>query len=654
MPTGLGLSLGLSRGTDPLATGRQVAESATHWYDTRASGNTAQLLDNLGTGSDPAHRGSVSAAGILSNGLYLPGTVSNNASTPDSASVSITGDIDIRLKLTEHVEVANSYYAGHLTGASNLGWRLGRSASGVYFQWTADGSTLETSVTATGLSLSAGEWLRATMDVDDGASQHVVTIYTSADGETWTQEQQVTRAGTTSIFDSSDAVYVGSGYGGSGLSSNATIEAFELRDGIGGTLVASPNFALQAPGTTSFDDDEGNTWTINSTGSDTNDPTQLEWSGTDYVWFPPVAGNAISFSSHGSWTTGWAKAIGRMRVRIPAQTTSGRLWKMKYLGWLQTDSSGNVHGQYRHTSAGFSSAIGTQAVPWTADELIDVALVLDHTNQQLEAYWRVAPSTLLRDDAVDDFTGWTKFIDYDTSGLPIDNTYSGVNYIGSNGTANLHGNYDFFEGQFDFDGDLVEWTPANPGSITRASSDLKITNVTRDVDVFDGTDDYWQLPASATPTVTATTGECTIAALARMHNTTTDRRLFSSESAAGNGLFLTPRSSLRQFQVRLGGASATTSVVSPGSWTDGELWVGAGVVDDGSLYSYLDTGGISAAGSTTTNGTVTHNATARVGSYPFTVSSAFEGEVFAALVFDRALTETELDDLAAYLQSASL
>jgi hypothetical protein len=58
------------------------------------------------------------------------------------------------------------------------------------------------------------------------------------------------------------------------------IESAAAYAGIGGTRTDSPNFANQAVGTTSFDDDEGNTWTINQTvPADTNthdDPDTAE------------------------------------------------------------------------------------------------------------------------------------------------------------------------------------------------------------------------------------------------------------------------------------------------------------------------------------------------------------------------------------------
>src|SRR5690606_3997930 len=85
----------------------------------------------------------------------------------------------------------------------------------------------------------------------------------------WTQlgAPTVTTGGTTSVFDSTAPLEVGSvpeltvsGTLGGAISGKYI--AFELRDGIGGTVVASPDFSAQAAGTTSFDDAQGNPWTV--------------------------------------------------------------------------------------------------------------------------------------------------------------------------------------------------------------------------------------------------------------------------------------------------------------------------------------------------------------------------------------------------------
>src|SRR5690606_29543555 len=107
--------------------------------------------------------------------------------------------------------------------------------------------------------------VRVTLDVDNGAGGYTVTFYTADTiAGPWTQlgDPTVTTGGTTSVFDSTAPVEVGSVDDIAGDAIPGKYIAFELRDGIDGTLVASPDFSAQAPGTTSFDDAQGNTWTV--------------------------------------------------------------------------------------------------------------------------------------------------------------------------------------------------------------------------------------------------------------------------------------------------------------------------------------------------------------------------------------------------------
>jgi hypothetical protein len=73
----------------------------------------------------------------------------------------------------------------------------------------------------------------------------------------------VVTAGVTSIVNSVDPAWT------AGTASDAgpmCITHVEIRSGIAGTVVASPNYAAQADGTTSFADAQGNTWTLNAGG----------------------------------------------------------------------------------------------------------------------------------------------------------------------------------------------------------------------------------------------------------------------------------------------------------------------------------------------------------------------------------------------------
>jgi len=211
--------------------------------------------------------------------LLLPGGGGDRVDTPDSAGLSVTGDIDIRLDLTltreplyddETFELASKY----ATAADQRSWRLTMlSSEGAYrrlqFIWSSAGTAAtlvsETSTAPVPYTPSGRVAVRVTLDVDNGAAGKTVTFYTSdtIDG-TWTQlGDPVTTAGTTSIFDSTASLEIGdSAVGFAQGELPAKVWKFELRNGIGGSAVANPNFTAQTVGATSFADAAGNTWTL--------------------------------------------------------------------------------------------------------------------------------------------------------------------------------------------------------------------------------------------------------------------------------------------------------------------------------------------------------------------------------------------------------
>lgn len=204
-------------------------------------------------------------------GLVLPGVAGSYASTPDTAALDITGDIDIRGDLTlddwntssEQTIVSKfgaagtrsyTFYIDNLTGLPTI-------------EWSTDGTTLfEMSATVVP-PVANGERIavRVTLDVNNGAGGRTATFYTApAIGGPWTQlGATVTDAGTTSIFSGPSQMEVGSNGGGAGaLISGGVVHAVQVRDGISGTVVANPDFSEQVEGTTVFTDSAGRVWTL--------------------------------------------------------------------------------------------------------------------------------------------------------------------------------------------------------------------------------------------------------------------------------------------------------------------------------------------------------------------------------------------------------
>lgn len=247
------------------------------------------------------------------NCLCLNGVAGNYASAPDSAAVSIAGDIDIRVNVAmdDWTPASNSSVFTKWDGAvGQSSWNLAVLTSGLLrFQWTTDGSTtisVSSSVAPT-VNDRASLWIRVTLDVDNGAGGYVVTFYTSSDGTSWSQLGTATTGGsTTSIFDGTIQLAIGATGTGGSLTAGRIYRA-QIYNGIAGTLVFDANFALASKLTTSFTESSSNaaTVTINSSGATgarisgerdlvnltaASQPTYLPWGGTNYGYLPGLSG----------------------------------------------------------------------------------------------------------------------------------------------------------------------------------------------------------------------------------------------------------------------------------------------------------------------------------------------------------------------------
>jgi hypothetical protein len=206
--------------------------------------------------------------------LSLPGTSGAYSSTPDHASLDITGDIDVRVEAaaTDWTPGAIKSLIGKSTSTSNQrSWRFEINAAGrLQFMWCAtSGGTqnLLTSTVAPTVADGAKLAVRVTFDADNGAGQHVARFYTAPtiDG-TWTQlGAAVTAAGVAVMYSSAAPVDVGSVNNGTTQIFSGRIYRAQIRNGIDGTLVADAPFNYTGGGSTSFADSTGKTWTVHGT-----------------------------------------------------------------------------------------------------------------------------------------------------------------------------------------------------------------------------------------------------------------------------------------------------------------------------------------------------------------------------------------------------
>ncbi|MCY0963568.1 hypothetical protein OTB19_43260, partial [Streptomyces sp. H27-H5] len=183
--------------------------------------------------------------------LDVPAVAGAQISTPDHASLDITGDIDVRVEMIPSAwvgtyaapiwEIMGKYQA---TG-NQRSWLLLMSPSGhPQFRWSPDGTSAYTFIVATQpVPVLRRMAVRATLDVNNGAGGNTVTFYTATTlAGPWTQlGDPVVTAGVTSIYNSTAPLELGDTTGTSfGQLARRYVRA-EVRSGIGGTVVAAPD-----------------------------------------------------------------------------------------------------------------------------------------------------------------------------------------------------------------------------------------------------------------------------------------------------------------------------------------------------------------------------------------------------------------------------
>lgn len=281
--------------------------------------------------------------------LNLPeGAANAYAVTPDAASLDITGDIDLRADISPvtwkgsfdgtFAEIASKY----ITAGDQRSWGLLWRQDGLLsFSWSPNGTfaSLLSSLSTAPVPFDTNRRgaVRVTLDVNNGAGGNTTTFYTApTNAGPWTQlGDPVVKVGATSIFSSTATVRVGDG---SALTSESglqmSVHAFEMRSGIAGSVVANPDFTAQAPGTTSFADGAGRTWSL-AGGATITDRRQRfvvessEWSprwtvGADDVATPIVGGGVIR-----RLTQGERSLESTLRRRVPTDPAMAAYWPME-------------------------------------------------------------------------------------------------------------------------------------------------------------------------------------------------------------------------------------------------------------------------------------------------------------------------------------
>lgn len=333
-----------------------------------------------------------------SNYLYLPGVSGNYASSPDSAAISVTGDIDLRVQvaLDDWTPSAQNNLISKWSSATDCSYIFWVNTTGtLVLNWTSDGvyanrKTAQSS--ATGLIDGSVKWVRATLTVNNGAGGNDVKFYTSDDGTTWTQlGSTITTAGTTSIFDSTSALTIGTDAinPGGNLARGKFFRA-QVYNGIGGTLAFDANFetSITTNLPTTFTESSANaaTVTINYSGTSyrscgviastyvyPGNPNTFKLSTTSLLDFG-ATDSMTAFVAVRQWAT--PTSFGRFLAKSGTSTVNG----------YTLANNGTNANLYAFISDGTNTATRQALSTITAGSITPLGMVIDRSGNTLASF----------------------------------------------------------------------------------------------------------------------------------------------------------------------------------------------------------------------------------------------------------------------------
>ncbi|MFE0378333.1 hypothetical protein ACFW1M_22745 [Streptomyces inhibens] len=299
------------------------------------------------------------------NYLNMPGAVGDYASTPDTAALDITGDLDVRFDGTlTNWGATNLELVGKFTfAAGGRSWYLGMRNGLPHFEWSADGNnTIQVDATVAPTIPPSGRLALAfTLDVNNGSGGSTATFYTAPTlaGPWSVLGSPIVTAGVTSIFNSSAPLRVGDAIGSLNFTSaSGACHGAQVRSGIGGTLVANPDFTAQAAGTTSFTDSTGKLWTLSGGTEITNRRVRFSgeisswptrWDTTDIYTQVEAAGILRRYGQ------GSSPLASTLRRRVPTDPNIVAYWPMEE-GASATQAMSPIAGVQPLTASGLQWA----------------------------------------------------------------------------------------------------------------------------------------------------------------------------------------------------------------------------------------------------------------------------------------------------------
>ena len=241
-----------------VASGEDVLNDAVFWIDAGRSSVSNGALTNLGTGGSAINAVFGNTTGVDSfdpallshtgtNYLYLPGMAGNYASTPDSPAVSVTGDIEIivRVALDDWTPATAQVLVGKFAGAGNISYNVNVQTPGnIQISTSTDGTatSVATSDAVPPFVNGTAYWVRVTRASASGNINFYYAADQPVEPTTWTQlgTQRSNTAGA--IFDSTAVQEIGSINAGASAPAAGKFYRAIVRNGIGGTTVFDADF----------------------------------------------------------------------------------------------------------------------------------------------------------------------------------------------------------------------------------------------------------------------------------------------------------------------------------------------------------------------------------------------------------------------------
>lgn len=224
------------------------------------------------------------------SGLSLPGSAGNYASTPDSTSLSVTGDIDLiaRVALNNWINHPNSSAEVLINKRSSSGpsatsyeFYVDNTGKLNFLHGSGTVNTVITSSASVGFVNSTTGWVRVTWRQSDGRVQFFTssTNTNNSASVNWTQLGSDQIGPTTAISDNATELEAGSTFNGTAAYIKGKIYRTQVYDGIGGELVFDADFTNHASGTTSFTESSSSaaTVTIHGGSSSLNEASSADF-----------------------------------------------------------------------------------------------------------------------------------------------------------------------------------------------------------------------------------------------------------------------------------------------------------------------------------------------------------------------------------------